>query len=97
MKNFSFLLFYIILSAAISSASIWYYDSHYTTKIAAFDLREYINNLKNNLVDGKINETELSSEIDKLKAALDKQSGKKIILLEEVIISGDIETIKISD
>ena len=94
MKNFSFLLFYIILSTAISASSIWYYDSHYTTKIAAFDLREYMNSLKSSLIDGKINEAELSSKINELKAVLDKQSGKKIIFLEEVIISGDIETIK---
>ena len=95
MRKSYVLILCFIVSAVISTASIWYYDNHYAVQIAVFDLRTYIDNLKNDYADKKISKAELTAGIDNLKKVMDNQSDRKIILLKEVVINGKIETIQI--
>ena len=97
MRKLYLLILCLIVSTAVSTASIWYYDNHYAVQIAVFDLRTYIDNLKNDYADKKISEAELSAGIDNLKKVLDNQSDRKIIFLKEVVINGNIETIQVPD
>jgi len=88
MRTITLLMLCIIISAAISSASLWYYDSHYVVHIADFDLRAYFDTLKKNYADKKI---------DNLETVLKNESDRKIIFLKEVIVHGNIETIQMPD
>ena len=97
MQKIYLLILCFIVSAAVSAASIWYYDNHYAVQIAVFDLRAYVDNLKNDYADKKISEAELNTGINNLKQVLDNQSDRKIIFLKEVIINAKIETIQMPD
>ena len=97
MRTITILMLCIIISAAISAASLWYYDSHYVVHIAAFDLRSYIDTLKKNYADKKIDKAELKAKIDNLETVLKNESDRKVIFLKEVIVHRNIETIQMPD
>ncbi len=97
MRKLYVLILCLIVSAGISTVSIWYYDNHYAVQIAVFDLRAYVDNLKKDYADKEISKAELNAGIDSLKRVLDNQSDRKIIFLKEVVINGNIETIQMPD
>ena len=94
MNKLSILILCIIVSIAVSAASIFYYDNNYAVQITAFDLRAYIDDLKKDYADKKISKAELNAKIDNLGTVLEQVSDRKIIFLKEVIIHGNIETIE---
>ena len=94
MNKLSILILCIIVSIAVSAASIWYYDNNCAVQITAFDLRAYIDDLKKDYADKKISKAELNAKIDNLGTVLEQVSDRKIIFLKEVIIHGNIETIE---
>ena len=97
MRKLYVLILCLIVSAGISTVSIWYYDNHYAVQIAVFDLRAYVDNLKKDYADEKISKDELNTGVDNLKRVLDNQPDQKIIFLKEVVINGNIETIQTPD
>lgn len=94
MKKLSILILCITVSIAVSAASIWYYDNNYAVQITAFDLRAYVDDLKENYTNKKITKAELDAKIDNLGTVLEQVPERKIIFLKEVIIHGNIETIE---
>ena len=97
MRTITVLMLCVIISVAVSAVSIWYYDNHYAVHIAAFDLRTYIDTLKKNYADQKIDKAGLRAKIDNLKTVLKNESGRKVVFLKEVIVHGNIETIQMPD
>lgn len=97
MRTITVLMVCVIISVAVSAVSIWYYDNHYAFQIAAFDLRAYVDTLKKNYADQKIDKAGLKAKIDNLETVLKNESDRKVIFLKEVIVHGNIETIKMPD
>ena len=88
MKN---LIVSILISALFTAGGLWYYDRHYATHIAVFDMNGYLNNLKNDYVAGKLSKEELQKRIADLKTLVGAPSPNTITLLKEVVLSGKVQ------
>jgi len=81
----------ILISALFTAGGLWYYDRHYATHIAVFDMNGYLNNLKNDYVAGKLSKEELQKRIADLKTLVGVPSPNTITLLKEVVLSGKVQ------
>ncbi|MBW1731926.1 MAG: hypothetical protein JRJ75_13730 [Deltaproteobacteria bacterium] len=88
MKN---LIVSILISALFTVGGLWYYDRHYATHIAVFDMNGYLSGLKNEYVAGKLSREELQRRIADLKTLVGAQSPNTITLLKEVVLSGKVQ------
>ena len=91
MKN---LIVSILVSALFTVGGLWYYDRHYATHIAVFDMNGYLSGLKNDYVAGKLSREELQKRIADLKTFVGAQSPNTITLLKEVVLSGKVQELE---
>jgi len=88
LKN---LIVSVLVSAIITAGGLWYYDRHYATHIAVFDMNGYLQGLKRDFVAGKLPRDELQKRIAELKTLVGTHSPNTITLLKEVVLSGKVQ------
>ena len=88
MKN---VIVSVIVSVLITAGGLWYYDRHYATHIAVFDMNNYLSALKKDYVAGKLPREELQKRIADLKSLVGEQSPNTVTLLKEVVLSGKVQ------
>ena len=82
MKN---VIVSVIVSVLITAGGLWYYDHHYATHIAVFDMNNYLSALKKDYVAGKLPREELQKRIANLKS---NASSSGFFLRAEIASSG---------
>jgi len=82
-----------LISAAVSAGSLYYYHSHFASRIVAFDSAKHINSLRQQLIEKKIDKEELDKRIAKLGVFLKSQPDNMVILPKAIVI-GNVETIQ---
>jgi hypothetical protein len=88
MKN---LFISILASLVISGSLIWAYDQQVAVKIAVVDMHGYVERLRSNYMQGQIPKQQLDASLKQLSDQIrEKYSSNTILLLEEVVVSGDV-------
>lgn len=77
----------------MSAGSLYYYHTHMATRIVAFDAGQHIDLLRQQLIEGKIDDAQLDKRIAELGVFLTSQPGNVVILPKAVVI-GNVETIR---
>lgn len=87
----------VALNLCITGASIYAYDHFYAIKIVNFDMRGFIEGLRAEWLQGKIDDKELTAQIEKLAAKLKEFKGQTVVISSEVILNKTAPTIVIND
>jgi hypothetical protein len=88
MKN---LFISIMTSLVVSGGLLWGYDQHVAVKIAVVDMHGYVERLRSNYMQGQIPKQQLEASLKQLSDQIrEKYSSNTILLLEEVVVSGDV-------
>jgi len=93
MKN---VLISLVVSIAVTIAGLWYYDSHYATKIAVIDFKAYTEQLKQDYALKKISFDELKRRLNALVKAVREESRKNpntVILFREAVANGRVKDV----
>ena len=85
-------LFISILASLVVTASLlWAYDQHVAVKIAVIDMQGYVEQLKSGYMQGKMPKQQLDESLKQLSDQIkEKYSSNTILLLQEVVVSGDV-------
>ena len=81
---------------AVSTGSIYFYDTHFASKIVVFDSSKYINSLRQQYIKKEINKKEPDQRVDKLGVFLKSQPRNVVILPKDIVIGTNVKTIKIN-
>lgn len=87
----------VVINALVLLGAFYYYDRHVALQVETVDLRAYLNEMRNGFVAGKINQEQMKKNFNSLDEHLReivKNKPNTIILLKEVIVSGQVEEIK---
>ena len=87
MKHF---LICIVSSLVVCCGLLFAYDQHVAIKIAAIDMQGYVKDLQSGYMQGQIPKEQLDERLKQLSDQIrENYSSNTILLLEEVIVSGD--------
>ena len=81
----------ILASLVITCGLLWVYDQHVAVKIAVIDMPRYVERLKSGYMQGQITKPQLDERLKLLSDQIkEKYSSNTVLLLEEVVVSGDV-------
>ncbi|OPL12115.1 MAG: hypothetical protein AVO38_03545 [delta proteobacterium ML8_D] len=90
MKHF---LISIVSSLVVCCGLLWVYDQHVALKIATIDMQGYVETLQSGYMQGQIPKQQLDDRLKQLSDQIrENYSSNTILLLEEVVVSGDFAT-----
>ena len=90
MKHF---LICILASLVVCCGLLFAYDQHVAIKIVAIDMQGYVKDLQSGYMQGQISKHQLDERLKELHDQIRKNySSNTILLLEEVVVSGDVAT-----
>lgn len=87
----------VVINILVLLGAFYYYDRNVAVQVETVDLRAYLNDMRNGFVAGKINQEQMKKNFNSLDEHLReivKNRPNTIILLKEVIVSGQVEEIK---
>jgi len=81
----------ILASLVVTCSLLWTYDQNIAVKIAVIDMHGYVERLKSDYIQGRVPKHQLDDSLKLLSDQIrDKYSSNTILLLEEVVVSGDV-------
>lgn len=81
----------ILASLVVTCGLLWTYDQYIAVKIAVIDMNGYVERLKSDYMQGRVPKQQLDDRLKLLSDQIkDKYSSNTILLLEEVVVSGDV-------
>ena len=83
------LLLNIIISLVVSSAVVFAYDRFFAQKVVVFDIKGYIEQLRDLYLAKKIDDAELKRRIDMIEVMVNNTPKRKVIIMGDVIIGRD--------
>jgi len=83
------LLLNIIISLVVSSAVVFTYDHFFAQKVVVFDIKGYIEQLRDLYLAKKIDDAELKRRIDMIEVMVNNTPKRKVIIMGDVVIGRD--------
>lgn len=78
----------------MSAGSLYFYHTHLASRVVVFDSSKYINSLRQQYIERKIDKRELDKRVDNLGVFLKSQPSNVVILPKEIVIGNNVKTIK---
>ena len=79
----------------VSVSSIFIYDNYFATKIVKLDMTQYINDIQKKYMAEEITMAEVDKRLAKMKNIIESQKPNKILILSDMVVSKNVETIKV--
>ncbi|MDQ5988240.1 MAG: hypothetical protein CSYNP_03998 [Syntrophus sp. SKADARSKE-3] len=76
----------LVMCAAVSAASLFVYDKYFATKIVAIDIRGFIADQRDLIMQGKIDSEQLKKNLDLIDVAISKVKPNEIAIMGDTII-----------
>jgi len=73
---------------------LYFYHTHLASRVVVFDSSKYINSLRQQYIERKIDKRELDKRVDNLGVFLKSQPSNVVILPKEIVIGNNVKTIK---
>ena len=87
------LIIHLLVSLVVTCGLLWAYDRHVAVKIAVIDMQGYVEGLQSVYMQGKIPKQQLDERLKQLSDQIrEKYSSNTILLLQEVVVSGDVSS-----
>ncbi|TYO96781.1 hypothetical protein EDC39_11269 [Geothermobacter ehrlichii] len=83
----------LLTSLATAVGTVWYYDQHYAQKIVAVDLKGFLQQQKDDYLNGRISEDDLNRRMNELEAFVDRIPENHSVILGDVVVR-NIEVLK---
>jgi len=84
-RGFSWLLT-VFISLLISALSVFVYDRFFAQKVVAIDIHGYVAKQKELYVGGKLSDTELEQNLERIKGAITKIPKNKVVIVGDVVL-----------
>jgi len=76
----------LIVSLAVAAGTIYLYDQHFAQKVVAVDLKGFLQEQKDDYLDGKITEEDVNRRMDELEAFVDQIPKHHSVILGDVVV-----------
>jgi len=73
---------------------LYLYHTHLASRVVVFDSSKYINSLRQQYIEKKIDKKELDKRVDNLGVFLKSQPNNVVILPKEIVIGNNVKTIE---
>jgi len=83
----------LIVSLTVAAGTVYVYDQHFAQKVVAVDLKGFLQEQKDDYLDGKITEEDVDRRMDKLEAFVDQIPKHHSVILGDVAVR-NIEVLK---
>lgn len=83
----------LVISIAISSASVFVYDRFFVQKIVVFDLRGFMQEQKTLYLKGMITDEDFKANLDTLETYLNTVPKNKLVVLGEMVVKHNAEVL----
>lgn len=83
----------LIVSLTVAAGTVYVYDQHFAQKVVAVDLKGFLQQQKDDYLDGKITEEDVDQRMDELEAFVDQIPKHYSVILGDVVVR-NIEVLK---
>jgi hypothetical protein len=76
----------LIVSLTVAAGTVYLYDQHFAQKVVAVDLKGFLQEQKDDYLDGKITEEDVNRRMDELEAFVDQIPKHHSVILGDVVV-----------
>lgn len=76
----------LIVSLAVVTGAIYLYDENFAQKVVAVDLKSFLQEQKDDYLDGKITEEDMNRRMDELEVFVDQIPKNHSVILGDVVV-----------